>query len=71
MSDELTGVQQRMLDAIADFWSVYGYAPSVEELRVRVGLESKSTVHAHIQSLVKKGYVKSEPRKIRTIRLAS
>lgn len=46
-----------------------GYPPSVREIGKAVGLKSTATVHGYIASLEKKGYVKKESQKGRTLKL--
>jgi repressor LexA len=44
-----------------------GYPPSVREICAAVGLKSTSTVHGHLERLEKKGLIKRDPTKPRTI----
>ena len=46
-----------------------GYAPSVREIGQAVGLSSTATVHGYLLRLEKKGYIKKEEQKGRTLRL--
>ena len=46
-----------------------GYPPSVREIGKAVGLKSTATVHGYLESLEKKGYVKKESQKGRTLKL--
>ena len=46
-----------------------GYPPSVREIGEAVGLKSTATVHTYIAALERKGYVKKENQKGRTLRL--
>ena len=46
-----------------------GYPPSVREICVGVGLSSTSTVHGHLDRLEKKGLIKRDPTKPRTIEI--
>lgn len=46
-----------------------GYAPSVREIGKAVGLKSTATVHTYLAGLAKKGYIKKEEQKGRTLRL--
>ncbi len=46
-----------------------GYAPSVREIGKAVGLSSTATVHGYLAKLEKKGYIKKENQKGRTLRL--
>ena len=45
-----------------------GYPPSVREIGKAVGLKSTATVHGYLESLEKKGYVKKESKKGRTLK---
>ena len=44
-----------------------GYPPSVREIGEAVGLTSPSTVHSHLASLQRMGYLKRDPTKPRAI----
>ena len=46
-----------------------GYPPSVREIGKAVGLKSTATVHGYLASLEKKGYIKKESQKGRTLKL--
>lgn len=46
-----------------------GYPPSVREIGKAVDLKSTATVHGYLESLEKKGYIKKESQKGRTLKL--
>lgn len=46
-----------------------GYPPSVREIGKAVGLTSTSTVHAHLRTLQKRGYLQRDPTKPRAIQV--
>ena len=46
-----------------------GYAPSVREICEAVHLKSTSSVHSHLESLEKNGYIRRDPTKPRTIEI--
>ena len=46
-----------------------GYPPSIREICKAVGLSSTSSVHSHLNTLEKKGYIKRENNKRRAIEL--
>ena len=46
-----------------------GYPPSVREIGKAVGLSSTATVHGYLAKLTKKGYIKKEDQKGRTVRV--
>ena len=64
---ELTGKRREILDFIADQLRERGYPPSVREIGEAVGLTSSSTVHAHLSTLQKQGYLRRDPTKPRAI----
>ena len=61
--------QQRILNYIEEYIEVNGYAPSVREIGQAVDLRSTSTVHGHLSRLEKKGLLRREAMKPRTIDL--
>lgn len=63
----LTNRQQQVLDYIRQIVAERGYPPSVREIGEAVGLNSPSSVHAHLNSLVEAGLVKRDPSKPRAI----
>ena len=65
--ERLTAKQQQILEVIKTAILERGYPPSVRELCMAVGLSSTSSVHAHLEALEKKGYIKKDPAKPRTI----
>src|SRR5262245_12329876 len=67
VSDNLTARQQGILDFIEKQMRVRGYPPSVREIGEAVGLTSTSTVHAHLGTLQKLGYLRRDPTKPRAI----
>ncbi|HET9071981.1 transcriptional repressor LexA [Acidimicrobiaceae bacterium USS-CC1] len=68
MSDtELTGKRREILEFIAAQLRERGYPPSVREIGEAVGLTSSSTVHTHLQTLQRQGYLRRDPTKPRAI----
>lgn len=65
--EKLTKQQQRTYDFIREKVAEQGYPPSVREIGEAIGLSSPASVHAHIESLERKGYIKKDPTKPRTI----
>lgn len=55
---DLTKKQKEVLDFIINYIDERGYAPSYRNIGEEMGLSSTSTVHAHIQGLSEKGYIK-------------
>jgi repressor LexA len=64
---ELTGRQREILDVIERSMRDRGYPPSVREIGEEVGLTSPSTVHNHLASLQRMGYLRRDPTKPRAI----
>lgn len=58
----LTSKQKQILAQIQHFYETEGYFPSTRELNQLLGLKSSNTVFSHLQSLVKKGYLKKNPK---------
>ena len=63
----LTGKRRQILDFIAAQLRERGYPPSVREIGEAVGLTSSSTVHAHLATLQRQGYLRRDPTKPRAI----
>jgi repressor LexA len=66
-STDLTARQQQILDFISEQVVERGYPPSVREIGQAVGLTSPSTVHAHLATLQRLGYLRRDPTKPRAI----
>lgn len=62
--------QKRILDYILSTVEERGYPPSVREIADAVGLASPSTVHAHLEALQEKGYIKKDATKPRAIEIS-
>ncbi len=67
--DPLSDRQRQVLDFLTDTVNDRGYPPSVREICEAVGLSSPSTVHSHLSSLVKSGYIRRDPSKPRAIEI--
>ncbi len=68
---EITSRQREILDYIRQTVADRGYPPSVREIGEAVGLSSPSTVHSHLSSLVKSGYLRRDPTKPRAIEVVA
>jgi repressor LexA len=66
-SKPLTARQREILDFIEHQNNVRGYPPSVREIGEAVGLTSPSTVHTHLLTLQRLGYLRRDPTKPRAI----
>ncbi len=65
----LTKRQREMYDFIAHFVQKNGYSPSFEEIGGGMGLSSLATVHKHLTNLEKKGLLKRDYNRSRSIDL--
>ncbi len=66
---ELSDRQREVLEFIRSTVAARGYPPAVREIGDALGLSSPSTVHSHISSLVKAGYIRRDPSKPRAIEI--
>ena len=66
---QLTKMQQRIYDYIAQTIRTQGYPPSVREIGDAVGLKSPSTVHFHLKKLADAGVIEIGAGKGRAITL--
>jgi repressor LexA len=63
----VTRRQRQVYDFIAEFVQSHGYSPSFEEIGEGLGLSSLATVHKHITNLEKKGLLKRDYNRSRSI----
>lgn len=68
-SGSLSGKQQEILDYLKDCILRKGYPPAVREICEAVHLKSTSSVHAHLETLEAKGYIRKDPTKPRAIEI--
>lgn len=61
--------QLEVLSYIHSTVEAKGYPPTVREICSAVGLSSTSTVHGHINRLIKKGYLQKDPTKPRALEI--
>lgn len=61
--------QQEILDYIKSEILNKGYPPAVREICEAVDLRSTSSVHAHLETLEKNGYIRRDPTKPRAIEI--
>lgn len=68
MADKpLTDRQRQILECIDESMRERGYPPSVREIGASVGLGSPSTVHSHLSTLQRNGFLRRDPTKPRAI----
>ena len=63
----LTGKRREILEFIEQPMRERGYPPSVREIGEAVGLTSPSTVHTHLATLQRLGFLRRDPTKPRAI----
>jgi repressor LexA len=61
--------QRDILEFIKDTVATRGYPPSIREICAGVGLASPSTVHTHLNTLIKLGYLSKDKAKPRAIEI--
>ena len=66
---KITAKQQEILDYIKDEILKRGYPPTVREICETVNLKSTSSVHSHLETLEKNGYIRRDPTKPRAIEI--
>ena len=69
MGKNLTKRQRQILDYINDFTSSHKYAPSIREIGDHFKLSSPATIHAHINNLKTKGFLKTGHNEARSIEI--
>jgi repressor LexA len=65
----LTKRQKEVLDFLVSFETRHGYAPSFEEIGRGLKLSSLATVHKHISTLEKKGFIRRGYNQSRSIEI--
>lgn len=66
---KITAKQQEILDFMKSEILNKGYPPSVREICTAVNLKSTSSVHSHLSTLEKNGYIHRDPTKPRAIEI--
>lgn len=66
---KITKKQQQILDYIKEEILSKGYPPAVREICEAVDLKSTSSVHSHLETLEKNGYIRRDPTKPRAIEI--
>jgi repressor LexA len=65
----ISAKQQQILEYIKVQILAKGYPPAVREICEAVNLKSTSSVHAHLETLEKNGYIRRDPTKPRAIEI--
>ena len=66
---KISAKQQEILEYIKDEILHKGYPPAVREICEAVNLKSTSSVHSHLETLEKNGYIRRDPTKPRAIEI--
>ena len=66
---KLTDKQREILEYLKECILQKGYPPAVREICEAVHLKSTSSVHAHLETLEKNGYIRRDPTKPRAIEI--
>lgn len=66
---KITAKQQEILEYIKEEILKRGYPPAVREICEAVSLKSTSSVHSHLETLEKNGYIRRDPTKPRAIEI--
>lgn len=66
---KITAKQREILDYIKEEILQRGYPPAVREICEAVHLKSTSSVHSHLETLEKNGYIRRDPTKPRAIEI--
>ena len=69
MKGKISKKQEEILEFVKGQILDKGFPPSVREICEAVGLKSTSSVHAHLETLEKNGYIRRDPTKSRTIEI--
>jgi len=63
----LTKRQREILNYLESFIDGYGYSPSFEEIAEHFGYRSLATVHEHLANLERKGYIRKNHNRSRSV----
>lgn len=66
---KISAKQQEILNYIKEEILKRGYPPAVREICEAVNLKSTSSVHSHLETLEKNGYIRRDPTKPRAIEI--
>lgn len=65
----VTDKNLRVLRTVQRLTTWWGFSPTIDEVRIALGLASKSTVHDHVRRLHEAGLVDYQPGSVRTLRV--
>ena len=67
--ERISAKQKEILDFIKSEIINKGYPPAVREICEAVNLKSTSSVHSHLETLEKNGFIRKDPTKPRAIEI--
>ncbi|MFB3920695.1 MAG: transcriptional repressor LexA [Terriglobia bacterium] len=67
----LTRRQKQVLDFLVGFINKHGYSPSFEEIGASLELSSLATVHKHMQTLERKGFIRRGYNQSRSVEVVA
>ncbi len=67
--EKLTKRQEDILNYIKKYIVAHGFPPTIREIGSALELSSPATIHAHLANLEKKGFIKKQDSKNRTLEL--
>jgi len=67
----LTRRQKQVLDFLVEFINQQGYSPSFNEIGAGLRVSSLATVHKHLQSLEKKGFIRRGRNRSRSVEVVA
>jgi repressor LexA len=67
--EDLTKRQDEILTYIKEYIVKSGYPPTVREIAEAIGVNSPATIHAHLENLETKGFIRKQDTKNRAIEL--
>jgi len=65
----MTEKQKKVLEFIKTYIEMKGFAPSMQNVAVGLGLRSRSNIHRIIHELKRQKMIDIEPNKVRTIKV--
>ena len=63
----ITPTQAHLLDIIIDYFDEHNHSPSIEDLRERMNVKSKTNVHRLLTALERRGRIRRQPHQARSI----
>jgi len=65
----VTSRQKLVLEFIQTYIKMKGFAPSMQDIATGLGLKSRSNIHRVIHDLRRKGHLRLNPNKVRTVKI--